>query len=695
MAALVLPIALRPTSFPIKAGDVSSTDIQSPKTITYTSDVLTEQARQSAENTVAPVYLPADPSIARHQIEQMSAAITYVTTVRFDAYSSQGQKLTDLSAMNDLHLSLDSAERILALSDNRWQAVQQEALNVLEQVMRNTIRDTQVEDAKHSVPTLISFSLPQDQASIVSELATAFIVPNSLYSPDQTAAVKKQVSDTVKPVTRTFMAGETIVSRGQIITPSIWEALNVLGLVQPTHYNQDMLAAAALVLLTSGFIALYFMRRNQPPMDEPRSLILIAITFLLFLYGARFLIPNRAVLPYLYPIPAFGLTIAALFNVEVGLVLSLVLSVLAAYGLPNSLDLTLFYVLSSLCGVLVLGYARRVANFFWAGVAIGVSGAAVILAYRLTDLLTDWIGIATLVGAAFFNGLASASLTMLFQFLFAQLLGKTTALQLMEISRPDQPLLQFILHNAPGTYQHTLQVANLAEQAAERIGADALLTRVGAIYHDAGKALNPSFFIENQVPTNLNPHDDLDPTTSAATIIQHVTDGLLLARRYRLPPRIRDFIREHHGTLLTRYQYNQAIEAAGGDADLVDKEMFRYPGPRPQSRETALLMLADGCEARARAELPKDEEELRKLIKSVFDYLLKEGQLDDTRLTLSDLSKTADLFTRTLQGIYHPRIRYPELKMAAGLPVSPIEKTRPLAASNPISPEPSPSSGEK
>jgi cyclic-di-AMP phosphodiesterase PgpH len=236
----------------------------------------------------------------------------------------------------------------------------------------------------------------------------------------------------------------------------------------------------------------------------------MALTLLIFLFAARLTIPNRTILPYVFPLPAFGLTIASLFTAEIGLIFSLVLSILAAYGLPNSLDLTLFYILSSLCGILVLGRARRIANFIWAGIAIGVAGTAVVTAYRLPETTTDLFGIATLALAAVFNGFASASLALLLQFLFSQILGLTTSLQLLDISRPDHPLLQFIMRNAPGTYQHSLQVANLAEQAAEAIGADALLVRVGALYHDAGKATNPSFFIENQIPGQGNPHDELD-----------------------------------------------------------------------------------------------------------------------------------------------------------------------------------------
>ncbi len=271
------------------------------------------------------------------------------------------------------------------------------------------------------------------------------------------------------------------------------------------------------------------------------------------------------------------------------MILSLALSILAAFGLSSSLDITLYYTLTSLIGILILGKGMRVSSFFSAAAGIGLTGSAVIIAYRLSPGSIDFVGLATLMGSAFINGLAAASLTLLFQYFLAQLLGTTTALQLLDLSRPDHPVMQFMLRNAPGSYQHSLQVANLAEQAAEAIGADVLLTRVGAIYHDIGKAANPQFFIENQVSGKSNPHDDLTPEVSAAIIIHHISDGIQVAKKYRLPPRIIDFIKEHHGSLLTRYQYARAIQASAGQIEQVNIELFRYPGPSPRSKETALL----------------------------------------------------------------------------------------------------------
>jgi len=661
LLSLILPEVINQPAFQMTIGEVSTQEILAPYTLTYESEVLTEKAQQEAAANIEPIYLQTDPSIGRHQIENLRIILYYISTIRQDTYASSEEKLADLSAIEEINFSEETAQRILSIIDSRWQAIEDEAASVLEQVMRNTIRSHSTLTAKGNVPSLIDFSFPQDQAAVIIELVTPFIVPNSLYSEEQTQLARDEAYLSVEPIISSFITGEILVQRGQIIRAEDWEALNAYNLVQPEDRYQEIASAAIIVIVVCLFIGFYFTRRQLGAIDDLKSIILIAVTFITFLALARFVIIDRTILPYLYPLAAFSLTLTIIFNLEIGIVFTIALGILTAYGTPSGFDLTLFYIIPSLIGMLTIGKARRIASFFGSGVSVGLAGAGIILAYRLPDSVTDWIGIATLSGASLFNGLAAASLTLLLQYVYSQLLSTTTPLQLLDTSRPDHPLLQFILRNAPGTYQHSLQVSNLAEQAAEAIGADALLVRVGAIYHDCGKALNPHFFIENQVPDQLNPHDDLDPVITAATIIKHVSDGEELARKYRLPPRIIDFIKEHHGTLLTRYQYMQALKSAAKPED-VDKKLFRYPGPKPQSRETALLMLADSTEARARAKVPKDEEELRALIQKVFDFSKHEGQLDNTDLTLKDIETAADSFFKTLLGTYHPRILYPELK---------------------------------
>ena len=659
-AALVLPIALRPSSLPVTLGDVAPQTFVATRNLSYESAVLTQNARKTASNAIADRYLPMDISISRAQIKKMQEMINKISSIRADKTIQYEHKLIMMQQFEQVKLTQEAINQILQMSDSDWTAVSQESISALERSMRNTIRDYQVQEVRYNLPSLISYTLSDRLVYIVDELASPFIVENSLYSEKDTEAARQQAMDAVKPITRTYVQNQTIALKGQIISEEQLEALQLFGLIKPANKLQDFLAAGSIVAVLAGFIVLYFTRRQVTPMGDLKSLTVIAIGFLLFLYGARFLIPNRAVIPYFYPISAYALILVTLFNLEIGIIFSLALSILAAFGLSNSLDLTIFYMISSIIAALAIGKGRRISSFFVSAMAISIASSLVLVAYKLTDPLSDLVGLLTLIGVSFLNGIASASLALLIQYILSQVLGLVTPIYLLEISRPDHPLLKYLLQNAPGTYQHSLQVSNLAEQAAEAIGADALLTRVGTLYHDIGKAANAPFFIENQVPGKLNTHDDLDPTLAAQIIIQHVQDGVNLANKHRLPARIKEFIREHHGTQFTKYQYNRALEKAQNDPTKVDKELFRYPGPKPRSKETALVMLADGCEARARAELPKTTEDLERLVKGVFDYCLKEGQFDKTNLTLKDMKIAQESFINTLSNTYHPRIQYPE-----------------------------------
>jgi len=659
---LTMPIALRPTTQALDVGGVLQITMQAPRDIEYVSDVRTEEARTAAESAVQPVYTAPDPAIARQQIERLRTAMQYITSVRVNTELTAEEKKANLVTLSDVRLTLKTIDYVVDIPDSRWEAVQSEALRVLEQIMRRAIYEDKVEAVQSGVSLSVSLTLNEQQSTLVTELVTAFILPNSFYSEELTTVARQAARDAVKPIVRTYKSGETIAPAGEIITPADMEAFQQLGMIHPGQRWEDMLGAAAIIIISAFFVPLYFYRRKRAAVvNEPRSILVMAIVFIVFLAGAR-LFTNRTLAPYGYPLQAAGLLITALFGLETGLVIAIPLCLLASYGLPNTLDLAPYYLLSSLIGLLVLGPVRRFWGFIRAGIAVSLSGLVVLMAYRLPLLAPDLLGIIQFVGVVLFSGFAAASIALLLQYLLAQTLGLTTAFQLLDISRPDFPLLQFFLRSAPGTYQHSLQVANLAEQAAEKIGADPLLTRVGAQFHDIGKALNPTFFIENQVPGNVNTHHDIPPEESAATIIRHVTDGIHLAKKYSLPGRLHDFILEHHGTLITRYQYGQAMEAAGGDAAKVDIEKFRYPGPRPSSRETALLMLADATEARARAERPTDEDGLRALVRSVIDTVQKYNQLDDTLLTLRDLHLIAESFVTTLRGTYHPRIQYPNAK---------------------------------
>ena len=257
-AALVLPIALRPTAYPLNIGDVSSQDITAPTALSYTSDILTEKAQQDAAAAVGLVYLPADPAITRTQIDNLHIALNYINSVRSDQYAVFDQKKQDLAAIKTIQLTDDAANILINLPEDAWRTVQQESLTVLEQMMRKTIRDNQVQDNRNSIYTLINFSLPEEQTSSVIALVTPFVIANSLYSEELTNRARNDALQSVMPVVKKYVSGQTIIQRGQVITPEQWEALEKFGLIKSGTKLKDYVSAASLVLVLSIFVFTYF-----------------------------------------------------------------------------------------------------------------------------------------------------------------------------------------------------------------------------------------------------------------------------------------------------------------------------------------------------------------------------------------------------------------------------------------------------
>lgn len=658
--AFSLDILQGESALVLKAGDVASQDILAPFSLSYESAELTEQARNLAEDSVAPVYDPPDSAISRQQLARLQATLDFIAAVRADAFATEDQRLQDLLSLDDVQLTPDAAQSILELSPTRWEAVRLEAISTLEQVMRGEIRRDRLEDARRSLPMLVSISMAQDQAQLAVELVSPFVVANAVYNGPETDQARQQARDAVTPVFRSFAPGETIVTRGHVVSALEIEAMQAFELLEPPDLWGQVALRALLVISVVSLVALYAQRAHP---EMVGSIRLVALTSLLFVVTGltlQFVVPGQPLLPYFYPAAMLPMLMAILVGPGMGVITAMAVGVMAGFISSRGLEIGLYYMLSGVMGSLMIGRAERLTIFAWAGLAADLAALAVVVLFRIPDpaTVTDAAGKAQIIGGALTTGLFSASLAFGLLILIGNLLGITTNLQLIELSRPDHPLLQQMLRSAPGSYQHSLQVANLAEQAARAIGANALLTRVGALYHDVGKSVHAQFFIENQL-SGQNVHDQLDPATSASMILAHVTDGMELARKYRLPKVVADFIPQHHGTMMTSYQYHAAIEAAG-DGNEVDPRDFTYPGVRPQSRETAILMLADGVEAKMRADMPNDEASIDESVQWVIDDRLAKGQLARTELTLKDLDTIRRSFVGTLRSIYHPRIRYPE-----------------------------------
>ena len=679
LATLVvaLPFGDANTRIDLSVGQSSNQDILAPRAISYESEVLTSRARADAAAAVPDVFDPPDARVGRQQVLLLRDILDYITSVRADTLANPEQRRQDLMAVEGVDLSEDTTAQILNFDAAAWTLVQEESLAVLEQIMRGVVREDQMGDVRRAVPARISVSLSEAQAEVVTALVTDLLAPNSFYNETATEAARQAARDAVTPIQKQIVSGQALVVRGQVVTPEDLEELGALGLLETEANWRGPASSALLTFLTFVLVALYILRFSPTFGRTPRQVLLLGVLFVVFLIAARLMVPGRTVLPYLFPGPALAMLLTVLATPQLAMVAVIALAALVGHLGGNSLELAVYVALGSVIATAAVGRGERVNQFFWAGAASAAANTGVLLAFSLLNATLDPLGLTQLLAAAALNGAVSASLTLAGFFILGGLFDVTTSLQLIELTRPDHPLLRFILRNAPGTYQHSLQIANLAEQAAERIGANAMLTRVGALYHDAGKALHPQFYVENQLDSTGNVHELLEPAESARIIIGHVRDGLEMARRHRLPSAVRAFIAEHHGTLRTMYQYKRAVANAGGDASQVDIGQFTYPGPRPQSKETALVMLADGCEAKARADRPKVEADVDRLVKGIMDDRLANGQLDDTDLTLHDLQAIRESFVTTLKGIFHPRLEYPEERPAVTiLPSAPPEPPR-------------------
>jgi putative nucleotidyltransferase with HDIG domain len=344
-----------------------------------------------------------------------------------------------------------------------------------------------------------------------------------------------------------------------------------------------------------------------------------------------------------------------LVDVPVALGAALAVAFIVGFRAPNSFEMGVYVLAGSWVGALGLGRIERSGAFLWSSLYVAAANLVTLVLFRFVAHETSLAAIAPYALAAVGNAGLAAFIAVGSLFFLGRVFGITTSLDLLELTRPTHPLLRKLLAEAPGTYHHSLIVSQLAEQAAHQIGADALLVRVAAYYHDVGKTREPQSFVENQLD-GINLHDALDPQTSASIVIDHVQRGIALAQKYRLPARIREMIPQHHGTTLAAFFHHKAKEAGSAP---VEDALFRYRGPKPQSREAGILMLADGVEATARAERPTTPEQIHVIVDRIVNERLRDGQLDESNLTLRDIQRIKDAFFGVLQGMFHTRVRYP------------------------------------
>ena len=658
LALIIVPLGNN-TELDLQIGDPAPFDIVAPRSQTYISTLQTESAQVAAENAVSRIYDPPDTRVSRQQISSAKAAIAFIDLTRSNKLATTHQKQQEFTKLGSVSMSDDLQIKLIQIEDARWLVVQEEIIRVIENIMSEPIQEDQMEQIRQRIPVLISVELSIEEAELAAVLVQQFIVPNSLFNEVATNKARDASVDAVEPVEQAFAQGQTIIARGNVISAEDLEAMTALNMLEPqrSQFERYFPSFTAIVLVVAT-MTLYLLRAQPGFFYRTKHMLFVVLLSLVFLFAAQFVIPQRLVLPFLFPAATLGMLIAVGLGTQLGLIVSTLFVVFIAIVSDGRIEIVIYHLVGPMVAILSLGKAERVNSFLLAGLATAAANSAVIIAFRFNDPTIDILGLSTLLGASIANGAISGALTLTGLFLLGYVFDITTSLQLVELSRPNHPLLVQLLRTAPGTYQHSLHVANLAEQAARNIGANTMLVRVSALFHDIGKTTNPEYFVENQAE-GRNPHTNMDPQSSSNVIIAHVTDGDTMAKKHRLPTVIRDAILEHHGTTTTRYQYDNALKIAEENDEKVNISEYTYPGPKPQSPETALLMLADGCEAKAKADNPSTTEEIDKIVRFIINRRLKHGQLDECDLSLTDLGQVRESFVTTLRGYYHNRLKYP------------------------------------
>ena len=687
--AIGIVLALTPfqptEQFPA-VGTVAERDIVASAEVTFISEALTAEAQTAARAEIESQF-EFNPDIRPAQLEALSLYLEAVALERaarrtpVAAEASSGGKSdesadesTDEPAATRIpgsKLAERDEEFLLAVSDPLFVSIRREAHIVLESLLLERLFAENLDGVRLTLHDRVAPTLSLTETALISSLVAAYLRPTMIESPGLTEQARDRAARAVPGVSRTVAEGELVVARGALVDDFAGEALAQL---TPRSAGIQLESLGAIVIVgisAAAVFALYLFMWRPVEAANDRRLLLLAVLILFSVAAARlwfeFALPGGVdeSLDLMLPLAAGPVLVAALLSTGLGITTGVLISVLAGlaaivlpdYGLAPSGALALrplsFFLASSLGGVFAATRAQALAQYGLAGIAAGLSGflagAAIWLLdpQRVTDQL-GWLALAALVTAALVAVITIGAFSIL-----GALFGITTPMRLLELAQLQRPLLRRLQEEAPGTFHHSLLVATLSERAAAQIGADPLLVRVGAYYHDIGKLNRPEMFIENQ--DGPNPHDELQPSESARLIIEHVTGGDHLARRDRLPPKIRDFILEHHGSRRVAFFYRQAAMSD----PRVDPRDYTYPGPPPQSRETAIVMLADSCEAVVRASGEHDAERIGLLVDGVFDERLRERQLDHSDLTLSELRQISASFKHTLVGVHHQRIEYP------------------------------------
>ena len=687
--------------YSLQAGDIAHQTITATKDVEDT--VTTEQHRKAAaaaveasyhlqEGATEEVLLALDDLFAElAQVQQYgqnlrnAAESPMLSTMR--SYSADEIAYAQ-SMVRGITLTTYQTRVLLSTQTDAFNTMVAEVRNAVSNALNTTIREGQVTTSITNINAICKYRVDADLTnSIVPVVLNAVIKPNMVIDEDATEAARQAARDSVEPVI--FKQGQNIVREGERISAYQIAMLSALGLLDSTSIDMTVYGGAALIVVTTVLLMVLMLRMLNPDVLQDLRQVLVIMLVMVISVGLGVLCV-KLINVYLVPVALGAMLITGLLGARTGLTAGVALSVILASLAAGSngaysdemVHLMLTGVVGSVVAVKFLaGKPQRVRTVI-CGVLVAAVNLAMLLALGLmtaSDLNNTMRNAVWSMAGGVISGLIAVG----FQPVFEAAFNLATPSKLLELANPNQPLLRRLLLEAPGTYHHAIIVANLSEAAAEKIGANPLLARTGAYFHDIGKLKRPLYFKENQ--RGENPHDRTDAYVSAAIVTAHTSDGLALAQKHHLPPEIQRIIVEHHGDTPVMYFYHKALQQADGKP--VDIKDFRYDGSRPSTKESAIVMLADTIEAAVRSMPDPTPQAIQRFIERLVRGKIEDGQLSNSPLSLLDIDGICEAFSSVLSGVFHERIEYPTVHLNAEGKAVAAPAAKPVAQTTaPVSP---------
>ncbi len=667
----ILSINFIPGKIILKEGEVATRDIVAPETIEFIDEKATEKLKEDASKSIREVYnlnLASIESVEKDigdffldlkNLRDEYNTILEEQTLQNNEVLNNGfidNNLNEINEKYSLEIEDNAILNLIKTDQSSLEEIEQNVYMSIRKVMQQGIKEDDIEEAKKQIIREISErSTNPYNAIIASEIGENFIKPSLFLDIEATEKKRQDSIEAVRDVKNVIRKDQIIVRKGEIVNSEHIDKMEALGLQNPILRFQSMLGLFFIISLFVLLIGLYIYTFQKNIFDDNNKLILLSIIYIAMMFVAKI---TGEISGYLIPVAFASMLIAITIDSRLALWMTFIISFNIGFIFLGEINYIIVALAGGLVSVFSIRKATQRSSLTRAGLLIAITNIFSILALGMIHRSSSQIILENCMWGVL-NGFASAILTIGILPFLESFFDITSSFKLMELSNPNQPLLKQLLVEAPGTYHHSVVVGNLAESAAEEIGANALLTRVGAYYHDIGKLKRPYFFAENQ-EAYKNTHDDMEPSLSALVIASHVKDGVDMAKKYRLPKAIIDIINQHHGTGLISYFFHRALQSNDPKSAVINEENYRYSGPKPKSKEAGIILLADILEAEARTLNSPTSSRIKNLTQNVINRSLENGQLDECNLTLRDLTKIKDIFARIFTGMFHSRVEYPD-----------------------------------